>query len=174
MRRVEREWCLVDDLLRADVEACCEEASLFPFEDACLAALLAFSRDSTVLARCAALPHEPISESGRAAMRALEGAGTSALRVALPLIRFGFASVASPSDTLALWDRVVAFNSTEVLAAAAAAVFLQAAERLAGLSGDTTAAEADAADELGAAVRRFQPRGGVVACLRQMLEAPSD
>jgi len=78
--------------------------------------------------------------------------------------------VASPASTLALWDRVLAFNATEVLAAAAAAVFAEAADDIAGAScASADDATADAGGALADVVTSWEVRGGVVACLRRFL-----
>jgi hypothetical protein len=249
MRRVENEWTIVDDLVRADVEACCEDKWYFPFEDAILQALMCFTRDTTVSYRCAAVPHEPIvglaeDESaacfvppcgvvlpeqstmllaplsfvfGRDVPRmtraftalycrhwsrvatlssapgtliplcrlfenmvsagnedlcgSLHIAGLTPLQFGLPLIRFGFATVASPRHVLELWDRMIAFNSTEVLAAAAAAVVLEAApdilRAIEGLRED--AARVAVEQAMSRICEGMCDTGGPTACLHRLL-----
>ena len=50
--------------------------------------------------------------------------GTPAARLAAPWIAFAFASYLPPEQTLLLWDRVIGFDSLELLPALATAVFL--------------------------------------------------
>jgi len=50
--------------------------------------------------------------------------GTPAARLAAPWVAFAFASYLPPEQTLLLWDRVIGFDSLELLPALATAVFL--------------------------------------------------